>query len=178
MGLIIGCPYYISDKRRTVSCEGRIKAFADKERKDGHMRNICEKNYTACKYYKGLQKLYESCSGLTQTEATVKLQRYYLEENRKTIKALLQQLGVQEKNVAHNIAIKQAEVEKLQAALKSSKAREGLALLELAAVMHENGIEIVDFGGIEAFRTQYIASFEEADPEGRTARLVIRKREE
>ena len=41
MGLIIGCPYYISDKRRTVSCEGRIKAFTDKERKDGQMFLIC-----------------------------------------------------------------------------------------------------------------------------------------
>lgn len=177
MGLIIGCPYYISDKRRSITCEGRLKCFADKERKDGHMKNICEKNYITCKYYKGLQKLYESCSDLSQAEATVKLQKYYLDENRKTIKHLIQQLGIQEKNVTHNIAVKQAEIDKLQSALKASKAREGVALLELAAIMHENGIDTVDFGRIEAFQTQYIATFEDADSEGRTARLVVRERE-
>lgn len=177
MGLVIGCPYYISDKRRTITCEGRMKAFADKERKDGHMKNICEKNYATCKYYKSLQKLYESCSDLSKAEATVKLQKLYLDENHKTIKTLIQQLGIQEKNVLHNIAVKQAEIDKLQAALKTSRAREGLALLEIAAIMHENGIEIVDFSKIDAFRNRYVVSFEDADTEGRTARLVVRERE-
>ena len=113
MGLIIECPYYISDKRRTISCEGCIRHFTDVEEKKGQLVNVCEKNYKKCKYYSGLQKIYESCND-SSLETKLRLKDYYLEENRKTIKKLIQRIGIMETNIAHNIETKQREVDKLQ----------------------------------------------------------------
>ena len=94
MGLMIGCPYYQHDKRRTITCEGRLKYFGDREKKTGHLRNICEKDYRNCKYYCDMQRLYEECKGLDKTEASLKFKSFQLEENRKTVKHLVQQLGI------------------------------------------------------------------------------------
>ncbi|WP_251616128.1 hypothetical protein [Senimuribacter intestinalis] len=176
MGLIIECPYYISDKRRTISCEGCIRCFADTEEKKGQLVNVCEKNYKKCKYYSGLQKVYESCND-SSLEMQLRLKDYYLEENRKTIKKLIQRIGIMETNIAHNIETKQREVDKLRQELKISSAREFTALSELAAVMYANGIEIVDFNDVEKFLKTHTASFEDVDLEGRTARLVVKELE-
>lgn len=178
MGFKIGCPYYQSDKRKTLTCEGRLKYFTDKDKKTGHMRNVCEENFKSCKYYQSLQKVYNECRSLEKTEAELKLMKFYNAEAKRNLKNLVQQMGIMEKNVAHNIEVKQTEIDKLRQALRISATKEGLALIELAAIMHKNGIEIVDFTEIEQFREKYIAEFEAEDPEARTARLVVKERGE
>lgn len=178
MGFKIGCPYFKGEKRKTLTCEGRLKYFMDKEKKVGQMRNVCEENWKSCKYYQSLQKVYDECKVLTKTEADLKLTKFYYEESKKNLKQLVQQMGIMEKNVAHNIEVKQTEIDKLRQALKISATKEGLALIELAAMMHENGIEIVDFNKVAEFRERFVAEFEDADPEGLTARLVVKERGE
>lgn len=176
MGLMIGCPYFQHEKRKTITCEGRLKYFNDREKKVNHLRNICEKNYQNCKYYRDMQKLYEDCKGLDKTEASLKLKSFLLGENRKTIKHLVQQLGIMEKNVGHNIAVKQSEIDKLRQELNISHTKEGIALLELAAVMWMHGIDEIDFTDIAKFRELYTAEFETVDAEKRRVRLKIKNR--
>lgn len=176
MGLMIGCPYYQHDKRRTITCEGRLKYFSDKDKKAGHLKNICEKDYKNCKYYQDMQKLYEDCKELSRTEASLKFKSFQLEENRKTVKHLVQQLGITEKNVGHNIAIKQGEIDKLRKELNVSHTKEGVALLELAAVMWAHGINEIDFTDVTKFRETYTAEFETVDADKRRVRLIIKER--
>lgn len=176
MGLMIGCPYYQHDKRKTITCEGRLKYFNDREKKTGHLRNICEKDFKNCKYYRDLQKLYEDCKELDKTEASLKLKSFQLDENRKTVKHLVQQLGIMEKNVGHNIAIKQGEIDKLRQELNVSHTKEGVALLELAAVMWAHGINEIDFTDVAKFRETYTAEFETVDADKRRVRLIIKDR--
>lgn len=178
MGFKIGCPYYQSDKRKTITCEGRLKYFPDREKKTGQMRNVCEGNWKNCKYYQSLQKVYNECKELGKTEAELKLMKFYYAEAKKNIKHLVQQMGIMEKNVSHNIQVKQTEIDKLRQALKISATKEGIALIELAAIMHKNGIEIVDFSEVTEFREKYMAEFVPEDPEARTARLVVKERGE
>lgn len=177
MGLMIGCPYFQHEKRKTITCEGRLKYFSEKEKKTGYLKNICEKDYQNCKYYKDLQNLYNECRTLNKTETALRLKSFYLEENRKTVKHLVQQLGIMERNVAHNIAVKQVEIDNLRRSLDMSDIKEGLALMELAAVMWEHGIESVNLTDIEKFREKYIASFEVADADTRRIKLVVKERE-
>ncbi len=176
MGLVIECPYYISDKRRTISCEGRIRCFADTEEKKGQLVNVCEKNYKKCKYYNDLQKIYESCDD-SSLETQLRLKELYLEENRKTVKKLIQRIGIMETNIAHNIEVKQKEIGELRKEIRRLSKREICALSELAAVMYANGIETVDFNDVEKFIRTHTANFEDLDLEGRTAKLVVKKLE-
>jgi len=161
MGYVIKCPYYNGDKRRTISCEGCIKFFNDLDKKKTHLLNVCQDNYKSCNYYMQLQAVYDESSKLEDKEAISNMRlRFYNDSKERRIKRLIQYIGIVERNVASNIEIKQREIKKLQGMVKIAVSRESIALMELAAVMYQNGITEIDTGELESFRQNYIFKFE------------------
>ncbi|MGF6376870.1 hypothetical protein M2140_001948 [Clostridiales Family XIII bacterium PM5-7] len=176
MGLVIKCPYYQSDKRKTITCEGCLKHFSDVEKKKGYLKNICETNYENCSYFKSLKQLYIECESLEPKEKSLKLKSFYLDSNKKTVKHLIQQIGIMDKNIERNIEVKQNEIAKLRVELTASNARTKYAFIELAAMMYRHNIELINLEDIVEFIKKYDSELVPEKDNPKIVKLVVTER--
>lgn len=177
MGLVIECPYFQSEKRRTITCEGCLRFFQDLDKKKGYLKNICEKNYENCKYAQKLRQTYLECEKYDAIQKSLKLKAFYLEENRKAVKYLVQQIGIMDKNIAQNMITKQTEIDKLRAAVKVSDSRSTVALLELQSMMHKHGITEINLADVSEFIEKYETKLVPDKDNPQLARLIVKERE-
>ena len=55
----IQCPFYLSEKRLSISCEDSPHFFAKKSKKNWWIKSYCADNWQGCKYAAGLLKAYD-----------------------------------------------------------------------------------------------------------------------
>lgn len=90
MGLVHVCPYYQSDKRRTISCEERIRWFATAEDKELYIRRHCCDNWGGCDYAASLNRAYNDGDSERCVDKAI------ITGNQKEVKRLLQRVGMLE----------------------------------------------------------------------------------
>lgn len=98
--IVMKCPYYISNKHNTISCEGCIRYFPEKTKKQAHIDNYCScDKWKDCGYAQTMEVMYKAISKDLENEDLIKA-KTYLQANRKGFKKLLQQIGMLRKHIA------------------------------------------------------------------------------
>ena len=98
--IVMKCPYYISNKHNTISCEGCIRYFPVKDKKQAHIDNYCScDDWLECGYAKTMEAMYKEIGKDLENEHLIKA-KTYLQANRKGFKKLLQQIGMLRKHIA------------------------------------------------------------------------------
>lgn len=59
LGYVIECPYYKSDKLRSITCEDTIRFYNKPEKKQEHIEAYCAGDWKKCPFAQRLQEVYE-----------------------------------------------------------------------------------------------------------------------
>lgn len=93
----INCPFFVSEKRNTISCENHIRYITSKDKKKEWLDSKCKGDWKTCSYAKELQQVYSDIEGMELEEQTANLFKFYFEQSKKTVQYLLSQLGILQK---------------------------------------------------------------------------------
>ena len=94
MGRFAVCPYYMSDKRLSISCEDTVRQFWSKEEKREQMRTYCEKNWCDCPYAIDLNDMYERMDDMkNQKDRDVAALEHLAAARKKENEMLRQRMG-------------------------------------------------------------------------------------
>ena len=94
MGRFALCPYFMSEKKLSISCEDTVRQFYTKKDKQKKLKNFCDSNWNACEYAKTLNDLYERMDEMkTQKDRDIAALEHLAAARKKENEELRQRLG-------------------------------------------------------------------------------------
>ena len=94
MGRFAVCPYFMSEKRLSISCEDTIRQFYSKAEKKKQLSQFCDRDWQKCQYAIALNELYERMDEMnSQTERDIAALEHQVAVRKKENEVLRQQLG-------------------------------------------------------------------------------------
>lgn len=163
MGLVMKCPYYVSEKRNTISCENNIRHFAERDKKREYMLRFCCSCWEECTYAESCKKMYKSIEKLPRIEQDALKSRFFMTANKKTVKKLLQQIGMMEKTAESNAEMYKRERERFNQ-VRLSDARSIFQLENcIGYLVNKFGDGKVDLDDYKKFFEKYEVSYKVSD---------------
>lgn len=175
MMYVMTCPYYVSEKKKTVSCEGRIRWFLDAEKKRDYMQRFCCDKWEDCDYAKNLSAIYAETEGLSENEQRIERLEYYLMTNRRTVKKLIQRIGMMEKIAKHNGEMYQQDHDRLTLAKISSN--RAIMNLEncIGYLLYKLGESEIDTEDFKKFMADHVVTYKVSDDQTKAVYEVKEK---
>ena len=94
MGRFAVCPYFMSEKRLSISCEDTIRQFYSKAEKKKQLNQFCDRDWQKCQYAIALNELYERMDEMnSQMERDIAALEHQVAVRKKENEVLRQQLG-------------------------------------------------------------------------------------
>ena len=94
MGRFAMCPYFLSEKKLSISCEDTVRQFYSKKDKQKQMKNFCDSQWKSCRYAIALNDLYERMDEMkTQKDRDVAALEHLAAARKKENEELRQRLG-------------------------------------------------------------------------------------
>lgn len=94
MGRFAVCPYFMSEKRLSISCEDTIRQFYSKAEKKKQLKLFCDRDWKKCQYAIALNELYERMDEMSsQKDRDVAALEHQVAVRKKENEMLRQQLG-------------------------------------------------------------------------------------
>ena len=94
MGRFALCPYFMSEKKLSISCEDTVRQFYTKADKLKRLRDHCDKDWKACPNAAALNKLYERMDEMkTQRDRDIAALEHLAQARKKENEELRQRLG-------------------------------------------------------------------------------------
>ena len=147
MGIFAVCPFFLSEKKLSISCEDTVRQFYNRKDKKAQLKDFCESDWESCPYADALNQLYERMDHMkTQQERDI---------------AALEHLA----------AARKKENEELRQRLGYVNARNQSLEMMLGYLCHEYGVSEVDVNAMTAFFGKYTVNWKKTD--GNT--IVIEK---
>lgn len=188
MGYYIICPFYISEKKQTISCEDSLHVFFDQEKK-AWMKAYCRRCWRLCKFAKTLNDIYEE-EGMSDWIKKARIEEQKAKAARLELKNLNREYGkrvaeldaaIQAKEAArkaaeHIIRVKAEQVKSLQDENMGWKQLHVLDQATIACLMKDSGISEFDGGRIRPFRERYDFSFTGKEESSMVRQLHIKEK--
>ena len=164
--IVMKCPYYISNKHNTISCEGCIRYFPEKTKKQAHIDNYCScDKWLECGYAKTMEAMYKEIGKDLENEHLIKA-KTYLQANRKGFKKLLQQIGMLRKHIAtmesaaqHNYEMYTEERERFNRIRKADTRNVANLEVCIAYALSTNGKTEIDLADYKEWQKDKNVSF-------------------
>ena len=94
MGRFALCPYFMSEKKLSISCEDTVRQFYTKADKLKRLRDHCDSDWKSCPYADALNKLYERMDNMnTQRDRDLAALEHLAQARKKENEELRQRLG-------------------------------------------------------------------------------------
>lgn len=116
MGHYVQCPFYVSDRRLSISCEDIYRRHDSKSAKHKWMRGYCDKAWESCPYARNLSDVYN----MKGAELNKELDKLRVKELQAEQRKLMSRIGVLEKKEQKY----QERIQNLQAIVQKYKDRE------------------------------------------------------
>ena len=94
MGRFALCPYFMSEKRLSISCEDTVRQFYSMGEKSRQLKDHCDSDWERCQYAAALNKLYERMDDMeTQKDRDIAALEHIASARKKENEELRQRLG-------------------------------------------------------------------------------------
>jgi hypothetical protein len=94
MGRFALCPYFMSEKKLSISCEDTVRQFYTKADKLKRLREHCDSDWKKCPHADALNKLYERMDEMkTQRDRDIAALEHLAQARKKENEELRQRLG-------------------------------------------------------------------------------------
>ena len=94
MGRFALCPYFMSEKKLSISCEDTVRQFYSKADKYKQLKDHCDSDWESCQYAAKLNQLYERMDQMkTQRDRDIAALEHLAEARKKETAELRQRLG-------------------------------------------------------------------------------------
>ena len=94
MGRFALCPYFMSEKRLSISCEDTVRQFYSKGEKTKQLNCYCDRDWKSCRYAIALNDLYERMDDMeTQKDRDIAALEHIAAARKKENEELRQRLG-------------------------------------------------------------------------------------
>lgn len=98
-GHITICPFYISERSKSVTCEDVFRRFKSKKDKRAYMDIYCDDNWQECRYAQKLMELYDEIETKGEKDQMLEMFRHKHLATREELKKVASQLGKAEARV-------------------------------------------------------------------------------
>lgn len=173
MGYCIFCPFYISDKKHTISCEDSIHIFYESETKKNWMKKYCRGQWKLCKFARALNNIYELEEKMSDWVKKAKLEEQKAKSLKHELKNLNREYGKRvseldcalrakeatRKAAEHIIRTKEEQIKTLKDEAEGWRQLHELDQATIACLMQETGTNEFDGSKIRPFREKYEYSF-------------------
>ena len=94
MGRFALCPYFMSEKKLSISCEDTVRQFYTKKDKLKRLKEHCDSDWESCEHADALNKLYERMDHMkTQRDRDIAALEHLAQARKKENEELRQRLG-------------------------------------------------------------------------------------
>ena len=94
MGRFALCPYFMSEKKLSISCEDTVRQFYTKEDKIRQLKDHCDSAWESCQYAKALNELYERMDHMSsQKDRELAALTHLAQSRKKENEEIRQRLG-------------------------------------------------------------------------------------
>lgn len=94
MGRFAVCPFFVSEKKLSISCEDTVRQFYTKQDKQKQLKNFCDSDWQHCQYAKALNDLYERMDEMkTQKDRDIAALEHLAQARKKENEEIRQRLG-------------------------------------------------------------------------------------
>lgn len=169
MGYYILCPYHVSEKRHTISCEDSLHVFYSQNEKKNWISSYCTGDWERCVYAQGLNEIYEKEDEMSDWMKRAKLAERKAKTAREELKNLNREYGkraaeldaaLQAKEAArkaaeHIVSMKYEQIKQLQEQIAGWRQLHEIDKMIIACLMNEQGIKEFDVDRTKAFKKRY-----------------------
>lgn len=169
MGYCIICPFYIADKKSTISCEDTIHIFYGGSDKKNWMKEYCRSNWRQCRFAECMNQIYESEERMSDWMKKAKIEEQKASAARRELKNLNTEYGkrvaeykqlLTEKNAhkkaaEHIVTAKTEQISELQGVIEGYKQLGEIKDTIIACLMRELNVNSFDTRRVKQFREQY-----------------------
>lgn len=85
------CPYYIRERKKSITCEDTIRRYPDKAEKRRIIKGFCSSRWKECPYASALNRIYEM--DIPEHKLKEKIMENQIEEMKKEIHKLMRENG-------------------------------------------------------------------------------------
>lgn len=187
MGLYVLCPFFIYEKRLSISCEDGLKYFTNSYKKDSHIKKYCEAEWEKCKYAEQLMQYYERTEDMTEKDKEIQALRLELKTSKENNHKILSDNGRMRKKIKKMNEVAKANHEmyeqslrdmedkiKLMDALRAGREWAESCLAAILIKTHEGQMEFdVDLKELQEIYDKYHIEFVIEDEDSTVAHAKV-----
>lgn len=190
MGYCIICPFYIADKKSTISCEDTMHIFYCSSDKKKWMKGYCRNHWRQCKFAECMNEIYESEECMSDWMKKAKIEEQKANATRRELKNLNTEYGKRvaeykqllaekdayRKAAEHIVTAKTEQINELQETIKGYKQLGEIKDTIIACLMKDLEIDQFDTRKVKQFRSQHDLLFSGSKDDEMTIELHLTKK--